>query len=84
MYGLQMVHVPYKGNVAGLIACTTCEVDFGTFAVAPAIAMVQAEFIHRGPALARPAHVLSLLAADQALLRWERRLGYCVPQVTQM
>jgi tripartite-type tricarboxylate transporter receptor subunit TctC len=42
MYGLQMVHVPYKGNVAGLIACTSGEVDFGTFAVAPAIPMVKA------------------------------------------
>jgi tripartite-type tricarboxylate transporter receptor subunit TctC len=41
MYGLQMVHVPYKGNVAGLLACTTGEVDFGTFAVAPAIPMVK-------------------------------------------
>lgn len=41
MYGLQMVHVPYKGNVAGLLACTTGEVDFGTFAVAPAIPMIQ-------------------------------------------
>ena len=43
MYGLQMVHVPYKGNVAGLLACTTGEVDFGTFAVAPAIPMVKAK-----------------------------------------
>jgi tripartite-type tricarboxylate transporter receptor subunit TctC len=43
MYGLQMVHVPYKGNVAGLVACATGEVDFGTFAVAPAISMVQAK-----------------------------------------
>jgi tripartite-type tricarboxylate transporter receptor subunit TctC len=43
MYGLQMVHVPYKGNVAGLLACTTGEVDFGTFAVAPAIPMVKAQ-----------------------------------------
>jgi tripartite-type tricarboxylate transporter receptor subunit TctC len=43
MYGLQMLHVPYKGNVAGLLACTTGEVDFGTFAVAPAIPMVQAK-----------------------------------------
>jgi tripartite-type tricarboxylate transporter receptor subunit TctC len=43
MYGLQMVHVPYKGNVAGLIACTTGEVDFGTFAVAPAIPIVKAQ-----------------------------------------
>lgn len=43
MYGLQMVHVPYKGNVAGLLACTTGEVDFGTFAVAPALPMVKAK-----------------------------------------
>ena len=43
MYGLSMVHVPYKGNVAGLLACTTGEVDFGTFALAPAIPMVQAK-----------------------------------------
>src|SRR5262245_15863580 len=42
-YGLQMVHVPYKGNVAGLLACASGEVDFGTFAVAPAIPMVQAK-----------------------------------------
>ena len=42
MYGLQMLHVPYKGNVAGLLACTTGEVDFGTFALAPAIPMVKA------------------------------------------
>ena len=42
MYGLSMVHVPYKGNVAGLLACTTGEVDFGTFALAPAIPMVKA------------------------------------------
>src|SRR3954471_7330045 len=41
MYGLSMVHVPYKGNVAGLLACTTGEVDFGTFALAPAIPMVK-------------------------------------------
>ncbi len=41
MYGLQMVHIPYKGNVAGLIACATGEVDFGTFAVAPAIPLVK-------------------------------------------
>src|SRR3954471_20278038 len=41
MYGLQMVHIPYKGNVAGLLACTTGEVDFGTFALAPAIPMVK-------------------------------------------
>ncbi|MGZ5094938.1 MAG: Bug family tripartite tricarboxylate transporter substrate binding protein [Burkholderiales bacterium] len=43
MYGLQMVHVPYKGNVAGLIACMTGEVDFGTFALAPAIPMVKSK-----------------------------------------
>ena len=42
MYGLQMVHVPYKGNVAGLLACATGEVDFGTFALAPAIPLVRA------------------------------------------
>jgi tripartite-type tricarboxylate transporter receptor subunit TctC len=41
MYGLKMIHVPYKGNVAGLIACSTGEVDFGTFAVAPAIALIE-------------------------------------------
>jgi tripartite-type tricarboxylate transporter receptor subunit TctC len=43
MYGLQMVHVPYKGNVAGLLACATGEVDFGTFALAPSIPMVKAK-----------------------------------------
>jgi tripartite-type tricarboxylate transporter receptor subunit TctC len=42
MYGLKMVHVPYKGNVAGLLACTTGEVDFGTYAVAPALAIIKA------------------------------------------
>jgi len=42
MYGLQMVHIPYKGNVAGLLACATGEVDVGTFAVAPAISVVKA------------------------------------------
>jgi tripartite-type tricarboxylate transporter receptor subunit TctC len=41
MYGLSMVHVPYKGNVAGLLACATGEVDFGTFAIAPAIPIVK-------------------------------------------
>ena len=41
MYGLKMVHVPYKGNVAGLLACTTGEVDFGTYAVAPAIPIIK-------------------------------------------
>ncbi|MDB5864146.1 MAG: hypothetical protein JWO70_1952 [Betaproteobacteria bacterium] len=43
MYGLQMVHIPYKGNVAGLLACATGEVDFGTFALAPSIPMVKAK-----------------------------------------
>ena len=42
MYGLKMVHVPYKGNVAGLLACATGEVDYGTYAVAPAIPIVRA------------------------------------------
>ena len=42
MYGLTMTHVPYKGNVAGLLACATGEVDFGTFALAPAIPIVRA------------------------------------------
>jgi tripartite-type tricarboxylate transporter receptor subunit TctC len=41
MYGLKMVHVPYKGNVAGLLACMTGEVDAGTYAVAPAIPIVK-------------------------------------------
>jgi tripartite-type tricarboxylate transporter receptor subunit TctC len=43
MYGLNMVHIPYKGNVAGLLACTTGEVDFGTYAVAPAIPIIKAK-----------------------------------------
>jgi tripartite-type tricarboxylate transporter receptor subunit TctC len=43
MYGLQLVHIPYKGNVAGLLACMTGEVDFGTFALAPAIPIVKAK-----------------------------------------
>ena len=41
MYDLKMVHIPYKGNVAGLLACATGEVDFGTYALAPAIPMVK-------------------------------------------
>lgn len=45
MYGLKMVHVPYKGNVAGLLACSTGEVDFGTFAVAPAIPLIEGKRI---------------------------------------
>ena len=51
MYGLSMVHVPYKGNVAGLIACTTGEVDFGTFALAPAIPMVKSNKVRALAAL---------------------------------
>jgi tripartite-type tricarboxylate transporter receptor subunit TctC len=51
MYGLKMVHVPYKGNVAGLIACTTGEVDFGTYAVAPAIPMIKANKVRALAAL---------------------------------
>src|SRR5215210_1786828 len=43
MYGLSMVHIPYKGNVAGLLACSTGEVDFGTFALAPTIPIVKAK-----------------------------------------
>jgi tripartite-type tricarboxylate transporter receptor subunit TctC len=43
MYGLKLVHVPYKGNVAGLIACTSGEVDFGTYALAPAIPIIKAK-----------------------------------------
>lgn len=43
MYGLQMVHIPYKGNVAGLLACATGEVDFGTFALAPTIPILKAK-----------------------------------------
>jgi tripartite-type tricarboxylate transporter receptor subunit TctC len=43
MYGLNMVHIPYKGNVAGLLACTTGEVDFGTYALAPAIPIIKAK-----------------------------------------
>ena len=45
MYGLQMVHIPYKGNVAGLLACTSGEVDFGTYALAPAIPIIQGKKI---------------------------------------
>jgi tripartite-type tricarboxylate transporter receptor subunit TctC len=41
MYDLKMVHVPYKGNVAGLLACMTGEVDFGTYALAPAIPVIK-------------------------------------------
>jgi tripartite-type tricarboxylate transporter receptor subunit TctC len=52
MFGLRMVHVPYKGNAAALLALTSGEVDFGTFAVPPAIPMIKANKI-------RPLAVLS-------------------------
>ena len=40
MHGLKMVHVPYKGNAAALLALTSGEVDFGTYAVPPAIPVI--------------------------------------------
>ena len=40
MYGLKMVHVPYKGNAAALLALSSGEVDFGTYAVPPAIPVI--------------------------------------------
>lgn len=40
-YGLKMVHIPYKGNAAALIALTSGEVDFGTFALPPAITPIK-------------------------------------------
>lgn len=42
MFALDMVHVPYKGNVAALIALTSGEVDFGTYALPPALPMINA------------------------------------------
>lgn len=45
MYDLKMVHVPYKGNVGGLIALSAGEVDFGTYAVAPAIPLIESKRI---------------------------------------
>ena len=45
MFGLSMVHVPYKGNVAALIAVTSGEVDFGTYALPPAIPPIKANKI---------------------------------------
>jgi tripartite-type tricarboxylate transporter receptor subunit TctC len=42
-FGLNMVHVPYKGNVGALLALTSGEVDFGTYAVPPAIPMIKAD-----------------------------------------
>jgi tripartite-type tricarboxylate transporter receptor subunit TctC len=35
------VHVPYKGNAAALLALTSGEVDFGTYAVPPAIPIIR-------------------------------------------
>lgn len=52
MFELKMVHVPYKGNAAALLALTSGEVDFGTFAVPPAIPVIQANKV-------RPLAVLS-------------------------
>lgn len=40
-FGLKMVHVPYKGNAAALLALTSGEVDFGTYALPPAIAPIK-------------------------------------------
>jgi tripartite-type tricarboxylate transporter receptor subunit TctC len=51
MYGLKMVHVPYKGNVAGLLACMTGEVDFGTYALAPAIPIIKSNKVRALAAL---------------------------------
>ncbi|HYC49082.1 MAG TPA: tripartite tricarboxylate transporter substrate binding protein [Burkholderiales bacterium] len=42
MYGLKMTHVPYKGNAAALLALTSGEVHFGTYAVPPAIPVISA------------------------------------------
>ncbi|HYH42142.1 MAG TPA: tripartite tricarboxylate transporter substrate binding protein [Burkholderiales bacterium] len=52
IFNLKMVHVPYKGNAAALLALTSGEVDFGTFAVPPAIPMINANRV-------RPLAVLS-------------------------
>jgi tripartite-type tricarboxylate transporter receptor subunit TctC len=59
MYGLKMVHVPYKGNVAGLLACATGEVDFGTYAVAPALPIIKSNKVR--PLAALTEKRLSLL-----------------------
>jgi tripartite-type tricarboxylate transporter receptor subunit TctC len=40
MHGLKMVHVPYKGNAGALLALTSGEVHFGTYAVPPAIPVI--------------------------------------------
>jgi tripartite-type tricarboxylate transporter receptor subunit TctC len=42
MFGLKMVHVPYKGNAAALVALMSGEVDFGTYSVPPAIPPIKA------------------------------------------
>jgi tripartite-type tricarboxylate transporter receptor subunit TctC len=42
MFDLKMVHVPYKGNVGALLALMSGEVDFGTYAVPPAIPPIKA------------------------------------------
>ena len=42
-FGLKMVHVPYKGNAAALIALTSGEVDFGTYALPPAIPPIKSK-----------------------------------------
>jgi len=52
IFNLKMLHVPYKGNAAALTALTSGEVDFGTFAVPPAIPVIQAKRV-------RPLAVLS-------------------------
>jgi tripartite-type tricarboxylate transporter receptor subunit TctC len=52
MYGLKMVHVPYKGNAAALLALTSGEVDFGTYTVPPTVPLIKADRI-------RPLAVLS-------------------------
>lgn len=44
-FKLNMVHVPYKGNAAALLALMTGEVDFGTYAVPPAIPVIQSNKI---------------------------------------
>ncbi|MDA1118796.1 MAG: tripartite tricarboxylate transporter substrate-binding protein [Proteobacteria bacterium] len=42
-FGLKMVHVPYRGNAAALIALTSGEVDFGTYALPPAISPIKSK-----------------------------------------
>jgi tripartite-type tricarboxylate transporter receptor subunit TctC len=41
MFKLDMVHVPYKGGVAQLVALISGQVDMGIMAVPPALPMVQ-------------------------------------------